>query len=1065
MNIPLKSNIVPSRWTNSVSFCLEKKPGQPQTNKIRIIHILEADYNGMMKAIWARRLVAHSEKIEAYPDSQYGSRPGRSAIDAATVKILSLETSKILFNVILLADNDASACYDRIISPISSIACQSTGMPAAAEQLHTNVLLQTKYRLKTSYGITAQHYDGNEDDPLQGQGQGSGNAPACWNAVSSPMWKALAKISPLRFTTSTPDQTITTSTQGVAFVDDAMNMFNVPLTDPTPDTQQLIASFNELVQHWEKLLHTNGGALNPEKCFWFAMLWDYSGTSPRLLHASEHNHKVYLTNSTNGVTSTLAHKDVDTAERTLGIRISPTGNMTSELQWLTEKAAKFNHLLTHCRLHHKEAMVAYTSYYIPRITYSFPVTTLSKRQCNRLQQQITTSFLLTFGFNRHFPRHVTYGPTSHGGLNFKHLYTEQGVLRLQHFIGHLRKNTTIGKMHLANILNHQLLSGLSTPLLEEPHRPTPYLQKSLFTETRRFLDKIKCTILVPAASTPPVPRHNDTYLMDHLNSPNYTKSKLQHINACRLYLQVITLSDICNGAGTHILPEVMKGRPIPTSSTTWAWPRQHCPPATSWIHWRSALREHFTQKTHLALKPQRCLGEWNLTHTAHHRQWHHFSNPRTGTTWHAHTNGSITKHQPRHYNMTRRNIHLESMASTLADLTANLHTTNPASITSRGPLFQTISVYPTPPNARNTQRLEFEPTTIHTWIAHQASWVSHLLATTTPATPNSELQILQAILTATTLDLFVSTNAHRPHHHYGWGLYREGRLLWSGHGEIASPQNSNTPRTQIHGILAAATLINAIHDIHHPGPPQTPVPIQIHNITKQTFETITFPLNNPTTGALRYNTAVYDITAQLQHTMLLGHFQFKQPTNINPETQVQYNNNTAAAKILANANLAHQERGNLKPPQFTFPKCLAQLQSTTHHLTDHIPTDVRLARDLPNLRCHIEQRNHWLPPNHMGHHRLVHTHTLPQQNTTTTAPPSRKIHPQLAAHLRPTPQTKSTPHRHMPSLQHHSRIKPTPHPMPLVHRHYLPRQTHHQACRNTYQKQPKRIHNPPSYHQ
>jgi hypothetical protein len=156
----------------------------------------------------------HRKKIEAYPDAQYRSRPGRSALDAATVKILSLETSKISFNVILLADNDA---YDRIISPISSIACQSTGMPAEAEQIHTSVLLNTKYRLKTSYGITTNHYAGNNTNPLQGQGQGSGNSPACWNAVSSPMWKALEKLSPLRFTTTTPDQATTTSTQGVAF--------------------------------------------------------------------------------------------------------------------------------------------------------------------------------------------------------------------------------------------------------------------------------------------------------------------------------------------------------------------------------------------------------------------------------------------------------------------------------------------------------------------------------------------------------------------------------------------------------------------------------------------------------------------------------------------------------------------------------------------------------------------------------------------------------------------------------------------------------------------------------
>jgi hypothetical protein len=961
MNIPIKSNIVPSRWNNSVSVCLEKKPGQPQTNKIRIIHILEADYNGMMKAIWARRLVAHTEKIEAYPDAQYGSRPGRSAIDAATVKILSLETSKISFNVILLADNDASACYDRIISPISSIACQSTGMPAAAEQIHTSVLLNTKYRLKTSYGITANHYAGDATNPLQGQGQGSGNSPACWNAVSSPMWKALEKLSPLRFTTTTPDQETTTSTQGVAFVDDAMNMFNIPLTEPLPDNQQLIERFNELVQHWEKLLHTNGGALNPDKCFWFAMLWDRSGTTPRLMHASEHNHQVHLTNSTNGVTTTLAHKDVDTAERTLGIRISPTGNMAVELQWLTEKAAKFQKLLTNCRLLHKEATVAYTSYWLPRITYSFPVTTLSEQQCNKLQQKTTTSFLLTFGFNRHFPRIVTYGPTSHGGLNFKHLYTEQGVLRIQHFMGHLRKNTTIGKMHLANILTHQLISGLSQPLLEETHRTTPYLQKSLFTETRRFLDEIQCTILIPAAATPLAPRLNDAHIMDHLNSPNYTKHKLQHINACRMYLQAITLSDLCNGAGTHILPEVMIGRPIPTSNSKWAWPRQHRPPSQSWIHWRSALRKHFTRNNHLALRPECQLGAWTIHHATHHRQWHHHSNPRTGTTWQIHSNGTITKYQPRHYNMKRRNIHLTGSPTSPTEFSTNKMETNPASIASRGPIYQTISVYQTPPRHDNPPPNATAQDDIQAWLSTQQPWAKSLLGTNMPSSSNSELQLFQAMLTSTTIDLFVSTNAHRPHFHYGWGLYRDGSILWSGQGEIAAPQNSDTPRTQIHGILAAVTLIQALQEIHHHVAPRPPIHIQIHNITNRTFETVTFPLTNPTTGALRYNTSTYDITAQLQHITNASNIHFIRPPTTTPDDNPQHQINVTNAKILANNSLTKTEQRHQTTPQYTFPKCLATLQSTNHHLTNHIATDVRTARDLPPLRYYIEQRNHWHP--------------------------------------------------------------------------------------------------------
>jgi len=550
-----------------------------------------------MKSIYAQRHVQHCERLGVYPDSQYGSRPGRSAMDAATVKVLTFETSKVTRNALCLMDNDAVACYDRIITPISSLACQRSGMPKPMEHLHNSILLQTKYHIKTSFGTSKQTYTSTLNSPLQGQGQGSGNAPACWNATSSPMWTALRHLSPLQFTTTTPDKSITTSTQGVAFVDDAINMFNYPLQEPLPNQEQTMEHFSHLVQTWEKLLYSTGGALNPDKCFWYAMLWDYDGIAPRLHNKSELNHHILqLTNSTTGSTHNIAQKDVNNATRTLGVRLSPTGNMTNELQWLTEKAGKFKLMLDRCQLRNREVFIAYTFYYLPRLTYSFPITTLSLRQCNKLQQKITTSFLLAFGFNRNFPRSVAYGPITHGGLDFHHLYSEQGSLRIQHLIGHLRKNTTIGKMHMANLLNHQLISGIYLPLLKHTSQELPYLDFSLLTETRNFLNEVNCTITIPAGAPETYPRDNDTHIMDHFNRASYTKKKLQHLNACRLYLQVITLSNICDGHGSSILPAVMQGTQITSSTTTWAWPRQHRPPEQSWTHWRSALRNCFLLK-------------------------------------------------------------------------------------------------------------------------------------------------------------------------------------------------------------------------------------------------------------------------------------------------------------------------------------------------------------------------------------------------------------------------------------------------------------------------------------
>jgi len=106
-----------------------EKPGVPQTDKIRIIHLFEADYNLMLKLIWGQCLVQHAEHLNAYSDSQYGSHPGRSAIDATAIRDTAFEYSRVTRNPMGLIDNDAAACYDRIVTNIAAIACQRLGLP------------------------------------------------------------------------------------------------------------------------------------------------------------------------------------------------------------------------------------------------------------------------------------------------------------------------------------------------------------------------------------------------------------------------------------------------------------------------------------------------------------------------------------------------------------------------------------------------------------------------------------------------------------------------------------------------------------------------------------------------------------------------------------------------------------------------------------------------------------------------------------------------------------------------------------------------------------------------
>eukprot|EP00957_Ditylum_brightwellii_P047201 3584880-Ditylum_brightwellii.AAC.1 len=62
MTLPFCYGFTPTRWLKSVDVMLEKDPGSPKLHQLRIIVIVEADMNMIMKVIWARRLVPRAEE-------------------------------------------------------------------------------------------------------------------------------------------------------------------------------------------------------------------------------------------------------------------------------------------------------------------------------------------------------------------------------------------------------------------------------------------------------------------------------------------------------------------------------------------------------------------------------------------------------------------------------------------------------------------------------------------------------------------------------------------------------------------------------------------------------------------------------------------------------------------------------------------------------------------------------------------------------------------------------------------------------------------------------------------
>jgi hypothetical protein len=94
INLPLKHGFSPNRWQLVVNAVIEKIPNKPYVHKLRIIHLLEADYNLCLKAIFGRKLTWNCEEHGTLGDIQNGFRPGRSTMGTIIMNELISEYNR-----------------------------------------------------------------------------------------------------------------------------------------------------------------------------------------------------------------------------------------------------------------------------------------------------------------------------------------------------------------------------------------------------------------------------------------------------------------------------------------------------------------------------------------------------------------------------------------------------------------------------------------------------------------------------------------------------------------------------------------------------------------------------------------------------------------------------------------------------------------------------------------------------------------------------------------------------------------------------------------------------------
>jgi hypothetical protein len=191
MTVPLATGFCPEQWKKSIGVILEKIPGVVRSNKLRIIQLLEADLNQVLRIAFARNIskLARNNK-GIISDHQYG-RAHATCMNPVLNKLLTVQlltqkrTEGIVFN------NDAKGCYDRIISGVALASLRHLEYSKESVKMLGLLWAQMEHHVCTGFGVSDKTYGSTTKKLLYGIGQGSCALSIMWALINQLLLVAL----------------------------------------------------------------------------------------------------------------------------------------------------------------------------------------------------------------------------------------------------------------------------------------------------------------------------------------------------------------------------------------------------------------------------------------------------------------------------------------------------------------------------------------------------------------------------------------------------------------------------------------------------------------------------------------------------------------------------------------------------------------------------------------------------------------------------------------------------------------------------------------------------------
>jgi hypothetical protein len=391
---------------------------------------------------------------------------------------------------------------------------------------------------------------------------------------------------------------------GYAFVDDTDLVVSKPEMSATEAHRSMQCSLTA----WEGGIRATGGAIVPEKSHWYLVEFGWKDGLPFYQPVQKSPGSLSVKDA-EGNPRLLRQLEPWEAVRTLGVRLAPDGNMTTQFEHMMAQASLWADSLRGGFLPRHLTWTAWRTTISKTLEYPLPVTTLSRDQCKRITSVVAAAALPRCGVMRSFPRALLHGPIQYGGLNIPDLYVEQGIQHITRLIRYSQSRKHSTAILLRHSCEHfKVQMGCNGYIFSIPLSLDVLATRGWVSHTWKFVQEVGVQIRDDIKDFVP-PRANDKLLVPLFGLLGFRGQELLHLNMCRLFLRVLWLSELTTADGLSLERHAVQPPFLISCRRQCHFPKQGDPPKEAWATWLRALRRLCHSDHQFKLKER--LGPWS----------------------------------------------------------------------------------------------------------------------------------------------------------------------------------------------------------------------------------------------------------------------------------------------------------------------------------------------------------------------------------------------------------------------------------------------------------------------